>query len=405
MIARPVNRIAEEKGGGKSVREIDKKGSRLRGRVQCGTESLCFSTAIAALRGHTAEERYNLCEPGPKKEIPDTYDSNGNKTSSTYPATVSSKNTTSYIAYNQYSEQTSATDELGNVRTFNYDANYLPHSTTDSLGVVASYLFNANGTLQAGATGYDLTAQPAMASQYTYDTNGNMASTNDALGRTTSYAYNPLGNKIAMTQPLPTSDTGNSSSTTTYQYDAFGNLIQTVAPQGRTTSSQYDPNGNRISNTDSLGNVTTYQYDALNRLTTTTYPTQTPTSSILTYDFRNNVITSTDQNGNVTLNTYLAHRPPVPPHTPMTPPDGRSARLTLSAIPPVTPMTPQAGPSLSLVLRVTHSMDTMTPAIKPRVPTAMAKSPSSNMTPASAWSRRSIPTRPRRPTDTMARAT
>ena len=70
MIARPVNRIAEEKGGGKSVREIDKKGSRLRGRVQCGTESLCFSTAIAALRGHTAEERYNLCEPGPKKEIP-----------------------------------------------------------------------------------------------------------------------------------------------------------------------------------------------------------------------------------------------------------------------------------------------------------------------------------------------
>jgi hypothetical protein len=70
MIARPVNRIAEEKGGGKSVREIDKKGSRLRGRVQCGTESLCFSTAIAALRGHTAEERYNLCETGPKKEIP-----------------------------------------------------------------------------------------------------------------------------------------------------------------------------------------------------------------------------------------------------------------------------------------------------------------------------------------------
>ena len=55
----------------------------------------------------------------------------------------------------------------------------------------------------------------------------------DALGRTTSYAYNPLGNKIAMTQPLPTSGTGDSSSTTTYQYDAFGNLIQTVAPLGK----------------------------------------------------------------------------------------------------------------------------------------------------------------------------
>ena len=48
MIARP-NQIAEEKGGGKSVREIDEEGSRLRGRVQHGTESLWFSTAIAAL--------------------------------------------------------------------------------------------------------------------------------------------------------------------------------------------------------------------------------------------------------------------------------------------------------------------------------------------------------------------
>jgi hypothetical protein len=31
------------------VVEIDKEGSRLRGRVQGGTESLCFSTGLAAL--------------------------------------------------------------------------------------------------------------------------------------------------------------------------------------------------------------------------------------------------------------------------------------------------------------------------------------------------------------------
>jgi len=48
MIARP-NQIAEEKGGEKSVREIDEEGSRLRVQVQGGTESLCFSTGIAAL--------------------------------------------------------------------------------------------------------------------------------------------------------------------------------------------------------------------------------------------------------------------------------------------------------------------------------------------------------------------
>ena len=37
------------KGGGKSVREIDKEGSRLLGRVQDGTGSPCFPTGIAAL--------------------------------------------------------------------------------------------------------------------------------------------------------------------------------------------------------------------------------------------------------------------------------------------------------------------------------------------------------------------
>jgi hypothetical protein len=42
-------KITEEKGGEKSVREIDEERSRLRGQVQGGTESLSFSTEIAAL--------------------------------------------------------------------------------------------------------------------------------------------------------------------------------------------------------------------------------------------------------------------------------------------------------------------------------------------------------------------
>jgi RHS repeat-associated protein len=233
-----------------------------------------------------------------------TYDSNGNTTSITYPATATSKNTTSYTTYNQYSEATSFTDELGNVRTYNYDGNYNPLSVTDNLGVVASYIFNANGQPLAGAAGYDISAQPDMASQYAYDASGNLVSSTDALGRTTSSAYNALGQKVSSTVPIPGSLTGGPASTTIYQYDPFGNLLQTTAPLGDVTSSQYDANNNRISSTDARGNVTTYQYDVLNRLISTTYPTQPPTTTSRTYDFRNNVINSTDQSGNVTHNTY-----------------------------------------------------------------------------------------------------
>jgi RHS repeat-associated protein len=231
-----------------------------------------------------------------------TYDSSGNTTSTTYPATATSKNTTSYTSYNQYSEVMSFTNELGNVRTYNYDANYNPQSVTDSLGVLASYIFNVNGQPQAGAAGYDISVQPGMASQYTYDASGNLASSTDALGRTTTYAYNALGQKISSTVPIPGSVTGGPSSTTIYQYDSFGNLLQTTAPLGDVTSSQYDANNNRISSTDPRGNVTNYQYDVLNRLIETDYPDGT--KSTKTYDFRNNVLNATDQAGNVTHNTY-----------------------------------------------------------------------------------------------------
>ena len=232
----------------------------------------------------------------------ETYDASGNKTSSTYPATPTSHNTTSTTQYNQYSEPTSTTDELGNVRAFNYDANYNPQSVTDSNGTLASFIFNSNQTLQAGAIGYDIGANPAMASQFTYDANGNMTSRTDALGRTTSYVYNSLGQKTSMVTPTPASPTGNSASTTSYTYDALGNLTQTAAPLNRITNSTYDANSNKISDTDARGYTTNYVYDALNRLIETDY--SDGTHSTKTYDFRNNVLSATDQAGNITLNGY-----------------------------------------------------------------------------------------------------
>ena len=150
-----------------------------------------------------------------------------------------------------------------------------------------STTFNTNQTLAAGAIGYDITQNPSRASQFSYDANGDLASKTDALGRTTSYTYNSLGQKITMTEPIP-SGSNAAAATTTYTYDAFGNLTQSQAPLGRTTSSTYDSNGNKLSDTDARGNTTSYKYDNLNRLIETDFPDGTKKTVDL-YDFRNNV--------------------------------------------------------------------------------------------------------------------
>lgn len=276
-----------------------------------GTATIVYSSAGDVLSstdplGHTTTNVYdsnrNLTSTtDPMGQITSyTYDSNGNKTSTTYPKTATSSNTTSTTTYNQYSEPTQATDELGNTRYFNYDVNLNPQNITDSLGTVAGYQFSSNGTMQAGAVGVDINAQPSLATQFTYDAYGNTLTRTDALGRTTSYTYDSLGHKLSSTDPPQ--NAGQSGATTTYAYDPFGNLTDTYAPLNRHSSSSYDGNGNKSSDTDALGNKTTYKYDALNRLTESDYPDGTKATK--TYDFRGNVITETDQASRVTMHVY-----------------------------------------------------------------------------------------------------
>jgi RHS repeat-associated protein len=243
-----------------------------------------------------------------------TYDSNGNRKSAQYPETAANKNTKSYTAYNQFSEPTSTTDEMSNVRTFNYDVNFSPQSVTDVINgqtaVLMSSVYNTDGTMQSGAIGYDISVDPSKATVFTYDAYGNVASRTDALGRTTSYTYDALGHKLTMVEPLLLGATAQQA-TTTYTYGSLGNLTNTAAPLGRTTSSQYDGNGNKSSDTfcqsASKCHTTSYTYDALNRLTETVYPDST--SKTVTYDFRNNVIDETvyDSHSNLVTDTHYGY--------------------------------------------------------------------------------------------------
>jgi YD repeat-containing protein len=266
------------------------------------------------------------------------YDQNGNKISSTYPATATSTNTTSTTVYNQYSEPTSTTDELGNVRLFNYDANYNPQSVTDSVGTLASFLFNTNQTLQAGAIGFDIDANPVKASTFTYDTNGNMASRTDALGRTTSYTYNSLGQKMSMTEPTPTLPVGSSASVTSYQYDTLGDLTQTAAPLSRTTNSTYDANGNKLTRSTGSSSPPTPTAPRRARPTTSATtrsmrPTRTATSR---------TTSTTSPAAKHRSRAAMARPAPAPPATTTTTPAARSARPMPWATPPPSPTTTPA---------------------------------------------------------------
>jgi hypothetical protein len=57
-------------------------------------------------------------------------------TSTTYPATATCTNTTSCSVYSQSSELVSTTDELGNVRIFDYDANHNPQPSLEATRII-----------------------------------------------------------------------------------------------------------------------------------------------------------------------------------------------------------------------------------------------------------------------------
>jgi YD repeat-containing protein len=235
-----------------------------------------------------------------------TYDDNGNRTSVTYPVTATSTNTTSHTEYNAVAEPRKITDELGQIRNFSYDQNFWPKNQTDTIdgqtATAVSYTFNANGTMQAKAVGYDLTVTSGKATTYTYDAYGNLASETDPLGQVTTYTYDALGRRKTITPPIPAGSTA-AAITTTYTYDALGRVLSINAPQGRVTTYTYDGNGNKLTETLN-GHTTTYEYDELNRLSVARYPTLPETTKQYSYDFRNNIINITDELAHVTHHEY-----------------------------------------------------------------------------------------------------
>jgi len=261
-----------------------------------GRESITYNDAghvlqqidpLGRITSYSYDENFNiLTETNDRGEtVTYSYNADGHRTS------VTDANGTVLITaqYNQYGGPTRLVDALGEPRDIGYDpVTFLPVSASDSLGSLGAYTWNANGQplTRADANGSVAT--------YTYDVYGNLTSQTDALGRTVQYEYNTLGQRTAMID--------SDGNRTTFVYDALGRLQSMVDALGQTITYSYDANNNQIAMVDRLGRRIEFSYDANNNMIRTTFPDGT--FMTYTYDFRGNMLTSTDENGNTTSYTY-----------------------------------------------------------------------------------------------------
>ncbi|MEW6486934.1 MAG: Ig-like domain-containing protein, partial [Thermodesulfobacteriota bacterium] len=190
--------------------------------------------------------------------------------------------------------------------------------TTNELGVVTEYLYDAKGNVtrlvEAVGTPVERTTE------YTYHPDGRRhterrlgdAVTEEAL---TTWEYDDANGLEIVTDPegyvttLNKDEAGNlirredaRGAVWTYEYDGNRRPLRMTDPLGNAVSSEYDERGKKVGDVDSEGKITTYEYDTDGRLVAVTDPSGGKTSRA--YDPSGNVIRVTDPEGRALWSEY-----------------------------------------------------------------------------------------------------
>ena len=213
-------------------------------------------------------------------------DTAGSLSSTTTPAGV----TTSY-GYDTAGEQISATDGAGNTTRYAYDFLGRPAATTFPDGTSERATYDPAGN-QTGDSALDSSGTTLRTTSAQYDADGHQTSTTDAMGAVTTFGYDATGLLTQETQPVA----ANTSIATSFGYDAAGNRTRytdgngnptlytynswnlpesTIVPattahsaaSDRTFTTQYDADGNPVGQSTPGGVSVTATYDKLGRLT------------------------------------------------------------------------------------------------------------------------------------------
>ena len=244
------------------------------------------------------------------------------------------------------------TDPMGNITTFNHDANgnlkVVRHfgQTNDMPGTagnirLAQARYEYDGLDRRVRSRDSFFSLPSQANigdgerttTFAYAPNSECTSITDDLGHVTTFAYDTACRPSSMTGPGGKSviavlrdQAGNVTQTTqtdqpdlggppqvfawAHVYDALNRGISTTDNVGNTRLFAYDSRGNCVSATDANGNETVYGYDGLSRTVSFAVAQGAASSGVVLnsgqfdYDDNDRCVSSTDANGNVTLHAY-----------------------------------------------------------------------------------------------------
>jgi RHS repeat-associated protein len=232
--------------------------------------------------------------------------------------------TTSRTDWYGLGQTSQTTDALGNVTSYDLNANGLATVTIDPMNRITQDAYDSKGnvlkiTNPDGSTitygTYNSFAEPSLMTDelgrittYTYDSHGNRTVVEDPMDFVTTYVYSSTqpGMLTSQTAPAPA---GQSSYTLyTYQYDSDDRQTTITNADGAVTVNVYNSAGQVTKVTNPNNIVTTYSYDQMSRETGETDAAGTSLAGVntYTYDAAGNQVTATDPDDETTTTTYNA---------------------------------------------------------------------------------------------------
>lgn len=220
------------------------------------------------------------------------YDANGNTTQVTRLYGTPDAVSWNYTYEPVFQQVQTVTDPLGHITSLSYDAQGNVTSLQDPLGNHVDMTYDGSGR-RLTATLYDGTTP--LTTTFGYD-GSDLVSVRDPLNRLTELFPDAVGRVVNTKDPL--------GRFTRRDYDDLNRVIQTTDAQGHSESWTYDGNGNRLTFTDVKNQVTAFSYDPRNRLKSK----QDALLKTETYDYdqAGNPIFITDRRGLVTGYVYDA---------------------------------------------------------------------------------------------------